>query len=115
VATQDPARAKAINVDEKSDRVKNFHKNTLASFFELVGSMGLDDPCKLLPQMVKRRSPYGTLMSTGSLIAPLKHNALIDGKIPNETWVNWWQSSSSEKFHVNDIHILKSPVLHHVK
>ncbi|PKG81987.1 FMN-binding glutamate synthase family protein [Colwellia sp. 75C3] len=115
VATQDPARAKAINIDEKSERVKNFHHNTLESFYELVGSMGLDDPCKLLPQMIKRRSPYGTLMSTGSLIAPLKDNALLDGDIANETWKNWWQSSSAEQFYVNDVYILTSPEFHRKK
>ena len=49
----------AIDVESKSERVKNFHYNTLASFYELVGSMGLGDPAKLVPQMVKRRSPYG--------------------------------------------------------
>ena len=31
--------AKAIDVEVKGGRVKNFHKNTLTSFFELVGSI----------------------------------------------------------------------------
>ncbi|MCK5819342.1 MAG: FMN-binding glutamate synthase family protein [Psychromonas sp.] len=108
IATQDPARGKAINVQKKSDRVRNFHKNTLESFFELVGSMGLDDPAKLEPQMIKRRSPYGVLMSMGSLIAPLKHNELVDNQLVDEAWRHWWKASNAEQFFVSDDYILHS-------
>jgi len=119
VATQDPARAKAIDIESKSDRVKNFHDNTVASFFELVGSMGLDDPAKLVPQMIKRRSPYGVQMSMGSIVAPLPAMALVDpiqNKLDlDESWQHWWQASSAEQFYVDDIFILKSPEFHQVK
>ena len=119
IATQDPARAKAIDVKDKSERVKNFHGNTLKSFYELVGSMGLDDPARLLPRMIKRRSPYGTQMSFGSLIKPLTLNALIDeregheqeSKI-DENWRNWWRSSSADQFYVDDVFILRSAEFH---
>jgi glutamate synthase domain-containing protein 2 len=115
IATQDPARAKAIDVEGKSERVKYFHQNTLASFYELVGSMGLDDPAKLLPQMVKKRSPYGGQMSMGSLIAPLPVNALIDNVDVDEKWQYWWQACSAEQFYIDDIYILKSPEFHQEK
>jgi glutamate synthase domain-containing protein 2 len=118
VATQDPARGKAIDIESKSDRVKNFHDNTVASFFELVGSMGLDDPAKLVPQMIKRRSPYGVQMSMGSIVAPLPAMALVDPlqnkQELDESWQHWWQASSAEHFYVNDVFILKSPEFHHV-
>jgi glutamate synthase domain-containing protein 2 len=107
IATQDPARAKAINVSIKSDRVKNFHHNTLKNFYELVGSMGLDDPAKLKPQMVKRRSPDGLLTPVGHFIAPLKPNALSDDEqhagIP---WQQWWDRSRSDQFYVEDHYIM---------
>jgi len=109
VATQDPARAKAINIESKSERVKNFHHNTLASFFELVGSMGLDNPNQLTAQMIKRRSPYGAQMSTGSLIAPLKINSLVNNNIVDEAWQHWWKSSTAEQFYVDDVYILSPP------
>jgi glutamate synthase domain-containing protein 2 len=115
IATQDPARAKAIDVEGKSERVKYFHQNTLASFYELVGSMGLDDPAKLVPQMVKKRSPYGGQMSMGSLIAPLAVNALLDNADVCEKWQYWWQVSNAEQFYIDDIYILKSPEFHQTK
>jgi len=107
IATQDPARAKAIDVEVKSERVKNYHHNTLESFFELVGSMGLDDPRKLAPQMVKKRSPYGTQMSMGSLVVPLSARALLEERATDEMWKQWWQASSADKFYVDDLFILK--------
>jgi glutamate synthase domain-containing protein 2 len=117
VATQDPGRAKAIDVEDKSERVKNFHHNTLHSFFELVGSMGIDDPAKLVPQMIKKRSPYGTQMSLGSLVAQLKPNDLLAtnderGEL-DESWQYWWQASSAEQFYVDDLFVLRSPEFHH--
>ena len=115
IATQDPARSKAIDVDVKSERVKNFHHNTLASFFELLGSMGLDDPTKLVPQMIKKRSPYGAQMSMGSLVEPLAFRALIDNVEVDESWQHWWQASSAEQFYVEDLFILKSPEFHQAK
>lgn len=116
IATQNPQRAKAINIEDKSEHVKNFHYNTLESFYELVGSMGLDNPTKLLPQMIKRRSPYGAQMSTGSLIAPLKINALINENIINDSWLHWWHSSSADQFYVADTYILSPPEFtHHTK
>lgn len=115
IATQDPARAKAIDVDVKSERVKNFHHNTLASLFELVGSMGLDDPAKLAPQMIKKRSPYGGQMSLGSFVEPLESNALVDNVAVDESWLQWWQASSAEQYYVDDLFILKSPEFHQGK
>jgi glutamate synthase domain-containing protein 2 len=102
IATQDPARSKAINVQQKSERVKNFHHNTLESFFELVGSMGLDDPAKLMPQMVKRRTPYGQLMPSGSLLPPLQDKDLLRDSDISETWKEWWQQAQSADFYAED-------------
>ncbi|MEW6998267.1 FMN-binding glutamate synthase family protein [Colwelliaceae bacterium BS250] len=106
IATQDPVRSKAINVIHKSDRVRNFHHNTLESFFELVGSMGLDDPAKLTPNMLKRRTPYGLLMSTGGLVDPITDSSLLAEKIKAGPWQHWWQQATSASFNAEDIYII---------
>jgi glutamate synthase domain-containing protein 2 len=102
VATQDPARGKAINVLEKSNRVCNFHRNTLKSFYELVGSMGLDDPADLMPQMIKRRTSNGLLKPVASFVEPLITNELVDKKEASEPWQHWWDQSSANSFYVHD-------------
>lgn len=102
IATQDPARSKAVDVIEKSERVKNFHHNTLKSFYELVGSMGLDDPDKLMPHMIKRRTSDGLLSPVGSLVKPLNSNNLVDGSTIAEPWQHWWKECNAESFFVED-------------
>lgn len=102
IATQDPARAKAVHIVDKSERIKNFHKNTLKNFYELVGSMGLDDPAKLMPHMIKRRTSNGILMPVSTLIDPLKPNVLIDDSAVPEPWLHWWKRSNSDSFYVYD-------------
>jgi len=109
IATQDPARSKAVNIDKKSERVKNFHNNTLKSFFELVGSMGLNDPKKLVTQMIKQRTPHGDQMSISHIASPLQHNALLGDVELDEKWLHWWNTSNAEKFYAEDLFILKSP------
>ena len=41
VATQDPARQKALVVPDKAERVYNFHKNTLKALGDMSGAAGL--------------------------------------------------------------------------
>jgi hypothetical protein len=110
IATQDPARAKAVNVLEKSERVYNYHSNTLKSFYELTGSMGLDDPADLMPQMIKRRTSNGLLMPVASLVEPLTPNELINNLDASEPWQHWWNQSSSESFFVYDNHLAPARV-----
>lgn len=103
IATQDPARAKAVHVVDKSERVKNFHKNTLKNFYELVGSIGLDDPAKLTPNMIKRRTSNGLLSPVSSLAPALTVNVLTQG-VHNleEPWQDWWNNSNADSFYVHD-------------
>ncbi len=101
IATQDPVRAKAIDIKLKSERVKNFQHNTLESFFELVASMGLDDPALLSPNMIKRRTINGLFITCGSLIEPLQAGQLLTEK-GDGTWQQWWQLANEEQFTVED-------------
>jgi glutamate synthase domain-containing protein 2 len=109
IATQDQARSKALDVKVKSERVKNFHHNTLTSFFELIGSMGLDSAAKLTPQMIKKRTSCGNQISMASFSDPLSSHELIENKNLSEPWSEWWKASSEEQFYVNDLFILKLP------
>ena len=47
VATQDKHLMKGLDVNNKAERVYNFHKNTIHSFLELVAATGVDSPQEL--------------------------------------------------------------------
>ncbi len=50
VATQDPMRARALDVGSKSERVARFHRNTLKALGEMTGAAGLSHPGDFMPQ-----------------------------------------------------------------
>ncbi|MCB2159347.1 MAG: FMN-binding glutamate synthase family protein, partial [Rhodobacteraceae bacterium] len=69
VATQDPLRARALVVTDKSQRVINFHRNTLRALGELTGAAGLDHPSEFLPHhLIVRENDRG--MVTGDEVYP---------------------------------------------
>jgi len=57
VTTQDPQRQKALVVPDKSERVYNFHNETLKRLKELVEAAGLNHPAEIdAPHIVRRIS-----------------------------------------------------------
>ncbi|MGB0428147.1 MAG: FMN-binding glutamate synthase family protein, partial [Flavobacteriales bacterium] len=63
VATQDPKLAKALVVNKKNVRVKNYHEKTLVAIKEMVAAMGLDDIGELTQKHVFRRMDDHTIKS----------------------------------------------------
>ncbi len=55
VATTDPRLAKGLVVEDKFERVKNFHEGTVEGFLELLAALGLSHPDDLRPHHVNRR------------------------------------------------------------
>jgi glutamate synthase domain-containing protein 2 len=101
IATQDPKRSRAIDINAKSKRVKQFQHNTLHSLFELIGSMGLDDPSLLCPNMLKRRTSEGLLESAPGIVPPLDNKQLVDNHASG-IWQRWWHLADQEQFYVLD-------------
>lgn len=110
IATQNKTRSKAIDINAKAKRVTSFHHHTLNSFFELLGSMGLDDVSKLTYNMIKRRTPNGMLESSTHTVPELAEKQLVEGDIEG-MWLTWWAQASSDSFYVNDIAPLVPPEL----
>ena len=55
VTTQDPVRQQALHVGNKTQRVFNFHQNTLKALQEIVQAAGLAHPGQISPQHIVRR------------------------------------------------------------
>ena len=101
VATQDPKRAKALDIKAKSQRVTQFQHNTLHSFYELVGSMGLDDPALLTPGMLKRRTSEGLLESAPNIVPALEEKQLVNNHA-SALWQEWWHLANTKAFYIAD-------------
>ncbi len=55
IATMDPMRYRAIDIEDRSERASNFHKNTLFVFKELLESVGVNHPSELSRRHIVRR------------------------------------------------------------
>ena len=55
VATQDPYRARALDVADKSERVYRYQQATVAQAMRMMGSMGVSDPSMLNPHMLRKK------------------------------------------------------------
>ena len=91
VATQDPKRARALDVDDKTERAFHYQRETVREAVELMASMGVSDPSRLEPSMLVRRVDEVRSQSYADL-----HDWLEPGQLladPPESWANdWWRA-----------------------
>ncbi|MEU6124355.1 FMN-binding glutamate synthase family protein [Streptomyces sp. NPDC047123] len=98
VATQDPGRARALDVPDKALRVRRFQQATVRSAMQIMASMGVTDPALLRPHMLRRRTAYDTVVSYADLFTWLEPRQLLDGGgLPGE-WARAWDESDPDAF-----------------
>ncbi len=96
VATQDPFRARALVVDDKKLRVRNFQTQTVASAHQIVASMGLQSFDQLHPGLLNRRLAPGVTTSYAELFDWLEHGQLFTD--PPEAWQDDWELADPADF-----------------
>jgi glutamate synthase domain-containing protein 2 len=97
IATQDPVRGKALDVESRHKRVANFQQRTLKSAFEIIGAMGLDEPQKLFPHLIWRRGADGINQYFDDVFPPLAANVLLGDIVP-DGWTRDWELASADTF-----------------
>ncbi len=96
VATQDPARARALHVPDKADRVHNFQRGTVHSAAQIVASMGLDGFHQLSPAMLHRRIDGHQSRTYADIYEWLTPGELLDH--PPESWRADWSTATADAF-----------------
>ncbi|MET0896572.1 MAG: FMN-binding glutamate synthase family protein [Mycobacterium sp.] len=96
VATQDPARARALHVPDKAERTYNFQRATVASAAQIVASMGLDGFDALTPAMLNRRIEGQRTRTYAEIYEWLMPGELLED--PPESWRSDWIEASAEEF-----------------
>ena len=97
VATQDPRRARALDVESKSERVRRFHEATVAEACQIIASMGLSGPSELHPSMLRRVIAPLQVKGYDELYRWLKPGELL-GEPPDE-WAQAWSAADPDSFH----------------
>lgn len=96
VATQDRARARALYVPDKTERVYNFQRATVASAAQIVASMGLDGFDELSPAMLNRRIEGQRTRTYAEIYDWLMPGELLED--PPESWRSDWVEASADEF-----------------
>lgn len=96
VATTDPRRARAIDVDAKAERVRKFHDNTVHAFLDLCGALGYDNPSRLKPGDIVCRYDAG-YRYFDEIHPTLQPNQLLDSTAP-VTYLESWTRADPDRF-----------------
>jgi len=97
IATQDPARGAALDVELRSKRVANFQRRTLESAFEMMGAMGVNNPDDLLPMMISRRGGNETNQLFDEIYPNLKDGEFFQ-EVIHPDYIRPWENASADSF-----------------
>jgi glutamate synthase domain-containing protein 2 len=96
VTTQDPRRARALDVADKSERVHRFQRSTVHSAQQIMAAMGVRDPADLRPHMLRRRVGPHDVRSYAQLYPWLDSGELLAD--PPEDWAGDWSAADPDRF-----------------
>ena len=97
VATQDPVRARAIDVTAKGLRVKNFHAGTIKAFLDMTGALGCATPCDLTADLIFHRPEFGPALTYAKLYPQLEPGELLGDSAP-DYYAGPWRRASAGSF-----------------
>lgn len=97
ITTQDPLRVLAIDVDDKSKRVANYHAATIDSFLEILGAAGLEHVKDLTPAHIYRRTGTAEVKHYDEIYAFLEAQQILKGNI-NQELLKAWDLASADYF-----------------
>lgn len=78
VATQDEKLMKGLVVEDKADRVFNFHHETVKSFVELMGASGIENPEQLSRVHINRRIIMDTVKRYDEIYPEVTEGAYLN-------------------------------------
>lgn len=98
VATQDPARQRALVVPDKAERVYQFHKATVKALSELVAAAGLTHPTQITPDHIMRRTSGQKAIPMSRVAKFISPGSLLEGRLEDEPFERYWEMATAESF-----------------
>jgi len=101
VATQNRARSRAIDIEDRANRVNNYHNATLKNFRELLGAMGLAHPKNVCRHLIRKRINNQQTARLEDLYPTPPDNMFFEQKnIPKqlEAWLQYWDVARADTF-----------------
>lgn len=97
ITTQNPRLVRGLVVSEKKQRVANYHAETMRSFMEIIGAMGLSNPRLLSPAHIFRQTEKGILQPYNEIYTYYEPGVLLNGEV-SPRYTRDWAMANSDKF-----------------
>jgi glutamate synthase domain-containing protein 2 len=98
ITTQNKRLQYGLVVEEKMHNIANFHKNTMKSFQEMVGALGLDDPSDLKPFHIMRRISVNEVQPFNKIYDYLEPGELLTSTNLPASYEHDWSYATAEEF-----------------
>ena len=99
VATMDPGRYRVFDVNDRAERVRNFHKNTLGALTEMLEAAGLTHTHQLNRRHIVRRLSASQIKLADQIYPRVEINALIEGKaVEDPRLASYWHRVTGSSF-----------------
>ena len=85
-------------VEDKSQRVANFHRNTIEALAEIVGAAGFEQPDDLQPCHIMVRQKNGETLSAEQAYWTLEQKALVDDCCARPEYAEPWAMARADSF-----------------
>jgi hypothetical protein len=95
IATQDPARYKALDVELKGQRVANYHKAMIENLQELLAAAGLGSLEDLKPSHIQQRVSGTVVRNYDELYPPIEMGCLLQESTVPTDWESAWNSADA--------------------
>lgn len=96
IATQNPARFKALDIDHKSKRVAHYHAAMIESLVELIAVAGLERLDQLEPRHINHRVQGTNVQNYSELYPCITSNCLLSESTTPASWqANWQQATAA--------------------
>ncbi|WJW76210.1 FMN-binding glutamate synthase family protein [Thiohalobacter sp. IOR34] len=98
VATQDPARYRQLDIDDKAERVARYHASTIRALLELTGSAGLCGPEAIRPHHIMRRIDGTDIRSYAELYPWVESGCLLQSGCVPAAWAADWRRADPREW-----------------
>lgn len=102
VATQDPARQKALVVPDKAERVFNFHKNTVKALGDMASAAGLSHPSGFAPHHLMMRENDRDMVTGQDVYPYMPEGFLLRGDDDRFGYLERWRRARADLFEPMD-------------
>jgi glutamate synthase domain-containing protein 2 len=98
IATQNPARYRALDIEDKGQRVFNYHKAMIENLLELLAAAGLEKLEDLRPGHIHQRCSGTDVRHYDDMYPPIPEACLLDDSTIPQNWKDSWARANANSW-----------------